>query len=123
MLDINIKDGKQQGIKQFILELYKIKQTKKYRFNFVVNSTLLELSDKQFISESELNRIIKDLDISTVEIVSGPVKFRISTFNTEKITIEDNIVTVQLKEDRKFRVDLNTHNPEKDRFKRKQNNV
>ena len=123
MLDINIKNEKQQGIKQFILELYKIKQIENYKFNFVINSTLLELCDKQFISESELNRVIKDLDISTVEILSGPVKFRISPFNTEKITIENNIVTVQLKEDRKFRIDLNTHSPEKNRFKRKENNV
>ena len=106
MKTFNIRDNNQEEIKKFIIELYKIYETRKYNFRFVINSSLLELYSKQFISAKQLELKLRDIEISIVEIVSGPVTYKITPYNIEEITIDDEEIKVKSNEDVQFRIVL-----------------
>lgn len=95
-----------EALKQFIIELYKINKETNYKISFVINSSLLELCDKQFISENDLIKKLRDIEVDVLDIEAGPVKYRIDPRNLIDVTFEDKYIMVRMKSDRKFRISL-----------------
>lgn len=95
-----------EALKQFIVELYKINKETDYRIGFVINSSLLEICDKQFISENDLIKKLRDIKVDVLDIEAGPVKYRINPRNLIDVTFEDKYIMVRMKPDRKFRISL-----------------